>query len=495
MRLPVPDRFATKPVILFCVFIFLGQLFTGTDLSFSLATICYIIFAVVGFNVSGGLYYASGAYIFFNAVLTSLLGLTYKIFLGEAGQATLRSGDQSMLVYAAGMFSMMVAAILNSRLRPKRGLLADLALGPAMKRAALGCLIFGIVLTLFTAKSEEGTIGSAFRQVNRFLPMAILLGASYELQLSNGRRGTNWIVNCSIAFLFLQGLVGFSKEGMFLGPAVWLVCAIAFGYDFRRSQLLVFSLAAFLANYYLVPYSQYVRVYGSEKGSRLENVATAARYLGNLNETRRLYLEQQESTKVEGEPHLFSTPQGFLDRLNMLAFDDAIITITEEGSVFGLQPTILSYANVLPHFIWRDKPHFAFGNVYAHEIGLLDDEDVTTGISFSPIGDAYHQAAWLGVLVVWPGVVFLFFFATDSLTGSAKYAPWALLPISQTPHIAPEGMMAGVILLTTYGIFSLLAIVFFARYLLPIATSIFGTGKEQKLISATVAPGLPGSRS
>ena len=233
-----------------------------------------------------------------------------------------------------------------------------------------------------------------------------------------------------------------------------------------------------------------------KNGSRSENVAVAIHYLGDLGETRRLYLEHQQEHDVSDEPHLFSTPQGFLDRLNMLAFDDALVTITDRGSVFGISPTILSYANVLPHFVWRDKGHFAFGNVFAHEIGLLADEDTSTGISFSPAGDAYHEAVWLGIMLVLPGVIFLFFFVTDSLTGSARYAPWALLPISQTPHIAPEGMMSGPIFLTTYGVVALLAIVFFARYVLPVATSIFGLGSRQTTLPmASVDRAVPALRN
>ena len=77
--------------------------------------------------------------------------------------------------------------------------------------------------------------------------------------------GANWIVYGAMGFLFFQGLIGFSKEGMFLGPAVWLLCAIAYGYNFRKSQLLIFASMAFFASYYLVPYSQYVRVFASEE--------------------------------------------------------------------------------------------------------------------------------------------------------------------------------------------------------------------------------------
>ena len=480
MRLPVPDRFAPKHVLVFCILMFLGQIATGTDLPFACYTAFFIICAATGFNAAGGLLYPSGAFIFFNAVLTAILGLAFKIFLDEPGQNSLLDGDKAMMCYAGGMFAMMSAAMLSAKLRPKRGLLSDLSLGHAMKRAAIGCLFFGVVLTVVTGTSAEGTLGSAFRQINHFITMAILLGATYEFRQSGGRRATNWVVFGAMFSGMAQGFLYFSKEGMFSGPVTWIIAAVSLGYDFSKRQLFVFFALAFFAVYYLVPYSQYVRNFSSDNGSRSENLKTAFHYLGDLGQTRQLYLELQEHHNTEGEPHLFSQPQGFLDRLNMLAFDDALINYTDQGNVFGLSPTYFAYANVLPHFIWRDKPHFAFGNVFGRSIGVIGEGDETTGISFSPTGDAYHEARWFGVLIVWPLVVFLFFFFTDSLTGSARYSPWALLPISFAPHAAPEGMLGGTIFLTTYGIASLLFIVWTASYLMPLLTGIFirrvGTG-------------------
>ena len=495
MRLPVPDRFSPKFVLLFCLFLFIGQQITGTDVSFSIYTVAFVVFAAIGFNVSGGLFYASGAFIFFNALLTAIFGLTYKIFLNEPGQKTLLDGDKSMLVYAGGMFSMMCAAALSARLRPRRSLLGDLALGAAMKRAAAGCLIFGAILAITTTTSAEGSIGSAFRQVNRFLPMAILLGTTYQLQVSNGRKATNWVVFSGMAMIFAQGLISFSKEGMFTGPVCWIVACIILGYDFKKRQLLLFAAGSFFAVYYLVPYSQYVRNFAT--GSRAENVATAITYLSHLGETRELYVEQGKDQVVENEPHLYAEPQNFFDRLNMLAFDDAIIKITDEGRLFGITPAINAYANILPHFIWKNKPHFAYGNVYAHEFGLLSDEDETTGISFSPAGDAYHEAGWYGIFLLWPLIAFLFFLATDSLTGSTREAPWALLPISISMHAAPEGMLGSYIFLTTYGIVMLLVVVFFSRYVLPVFTSILSRGSSPpipRLASDTLQTAAPNSR-
>ncbi len=481
MRLPVPERFKPRPAALFILLVFLGQQVTGTDIQFSLLTSAYLTLFVVGFNIGGGLLYPSGAFIFFNGVLTAILGLCFKILLGVPGEKFLLNGNKTMLCYCAGMLSMVVAIGVSTRLRTRTGLLANIAAGPTMKRAAVGCLFFGIFLQVLTATSSEGSLGSAFRQINHFVPVAILLATTYEIKRSDGKKSVNWIVLTAIAFLFSLGLLSFGKENMFLGVVTWMVAAVSLRYDFGFKQIAALVLAGTFLVYYMVPYSQYVRTFSTE--SRSENFATALHYLSDLSETRALFLASEEKRDITGEPHLFGTPEGFMDRLNMLAYDDALISYTDEGYVFGLLPTFYSYANIIPHFIWAGKPSFAYGNNFGRELGVITEDDLTTGISFSPVGDAYHEATWFGLLVVWPLVIFLFFFTTDSLTGSARDSPWALLPITLVSHTAPEGLMSGTIFLTTYGILGLLITVWFAKYLLPIAAGVI-TGAERTRVRA-----------
>ncbi len=476
MRVPVPDRFAAKPALLFIASLFAVQLLVGTDLLFCVLTAAYVGLFVLGFNAAGGLLYPSGAFIFFNGTMTAIFGLVFKCFLGEPGEKFLLSPITSMLAYCGGMGGMALAAFLTTRLRPKRGLLAHIGAGEMMKRSAIGCLFFGIFVGITTNSAGEGTVGSAFRQINHFIQMAILLATAYEIHRSNGKRSTNWIVWAGGAWYLGTGLITFGKEGMFLGTLTWAVAAVALGYDFRPKQLLFMGIAGFLLVYYLVPYSQYVRNY--KTGVRSQDLQIALQYLGDLGETRRLFIEQDESHDITGEPHLFGKPEGFFDRMNMLAFDDALIQYTDNGYVYGILPTLESYANIVPHFLWPSKPSFAYGNDFGRELGVITEDDTSTGISFSPIGDAYHEATWFGVLGIWPVIAFLFFFFTDSLTGSARKAPWALLPISLVSHTAPEGLMQGTIFLTTYGIVSLVVIVLFSRYVLPAITAVFtGTGR------------------
>ena len=112
--------------------------------------------------------------------------------------------------------------------------------------------------------------------------------------------------------------------------------------------------------------------------------------------------------------------------------------------------------NLVPHFIWPDKPLIALGNIYSHEIGLAHystegEDDTTTGISFSPTADAFHMAKWSGVLLIGPALWFTCFFAMDYVCGDTRKSQWGLLMVAMCSHIAPEGMMSGPFYLTTIG--------------------------------------------
>ena len=132
------------------------------------------------------------------------------------------------------------------------------------------------------------------------------------------------------------------------------------------------------------------------------------------------------------------------------ASDDAsaVQLFTDKGHIFGLEPTIQTYANIIPHFIWHDKVAVNTGNTYAHELGghelgELADEDVTTGISFSPAADAYHQAKWFGLLVILPLDLFIAFIIVDCIVGSSTSSVLTLLPILAVSHLAPESGLNG----------------------------------------------------
>jgi hypothetical protein len=470
MIIPYKDRLKAKPVIIFAVLVFLVQQFEHTDITFSVLTFAFIVISALAYNAGGGLSFPSGAYICFNALLTAIVGITFKLFLREPGESNLLAPNVTLLAYCVGMILMGCAAALSHRLRPKRALLPNVDI-ETMRYAALGSLLLGALVQLVTQRgaAEEGTFASALHQLNYLPRMALIFATVYQIAKSGGKSNTNWIVWSAGLFMFVYGVIGFTKEGMFVSVVTWLLTCVLYRFNFKWKQLAICGIFALAAQFILVPFSQYgrrSRMDSSNGVSQAMAAQSAIDYLKDPLGTRALYLDEVESLDTSGSPHLYTSQQPFMERLSMLPVDDYLIAYTNQGNVFGLYPTYAAYINVVPRFLWKDKPSIGFGNVYAHEIDMLSPDDTTTGISFSPIGDAYHQATWFGVLLVFPIVTFLYFFITDSLTGSVRDSPYALLPIALAAHAAPEGMMGGEVYLQTYGAFLLIVIVFLSKYVL-----------------------------
>ena len=455
MRVPIPERFSSRFTFFFAALVFIGQMVEGTDLVFAVLTAVFIGIWAVAFNTAGGIEYTSGAFIFFNGLFTAIFGLVVKILLFEPAERNLVSPRATMVCYCIGMAGMGFAAFLSRNFRSKQALLKNFDSLASMKTGAIACLIFSILLAAASGSApESGTIGSAITQINRFPLMAILLATTYEIRISGGKRSTNWIVWSAGLFDLAVGLITTSKEGMLLGPTAWFLAAMLNRFSFPVRQILAGILGLAFMSYYLVPYSQYVRnIHGT---TRAESMAIAVLYLSDLNKTRMLYQDALAQVDIANEPHLFDKREGFVDRIIMLPPDDTLIAFTDKGNVFGLEPTIQSYANVVPHFIWKEKVAYNSGNLYYHELGGLAEDDTTTGISFSPTADAYHQAKWLGLMLLLPIDMFIAFLVTDSLAGSSKYSIWAMLPILEVSHLAPEAGLGGCVYLATYWVIAIL---------------------------------------
>ena len=488
MRIPFPERFRWKNVGLFTLILFIGMMATGTDIRFAGLVAMFTLLFAGAVNQAGGLYFASGSYIFFNGLLICLLAVLYKtFFLFEAGESNLRAPYSTMSVYVGGMGAMWAAVWLSKKLTPKKSILESYVNYSTMKQSAIGCFLLGnFFLLAINGIQKGGSVTAAIAETNRFPQFAIMLGTLYEIHISNGKRAWNWIVITQGILLFSYGVIYTSKEGMFLGPVTWAFTAVSARFNFRPKLILGAGLFMFFMIYYMVPYSQYVRNFRDRDSNRQANQATTLQYIFRLNEVRKLNEEATLDTDLYRQgPHFFASPQGLMDRLGAIGFDDTLIERTDEGFVFGLYPTYHGIINTVPTFIWPSKPGFFTGNVYGREIGALGADDLTTGISWSPQADAYHQAKWLGLMVVMPLVCFVYFLANDTFVGSAKNSPWPLLLIVLAAHIAPEGGLDSMILQIVEGSIGIMFMAVVIRYVLPLAIRLV-TGGEKTVVRQTL---------
>lgn len=473
MRLPFPASVPIVPLFFFALTLCAIQISQGTNSAFSLGCFFYILVAGHAFNVAGGFTRTSGAFIFFNSVLGVIIGLCMKAYLGEPADSNLFSPNLTIAVLLAGMCMMLLAIYLVKRVAPKRAILGRMVTDAKMQNATVGSLIAGILLNLAFSliPSGSGSVLSALSQLNRFFPMAIVLGVINTVRRSGGTRSVNLPVLLAGFLMFFVGVTGFSKEGMFAPFACWILAIASQRYKLSRAQIIGIVLATIFVFRYLVPYAQYGRNFREEGGGA--SLSTVISLLSDLGEVRREYLETSADAYEDRVLGYYNDPQGFFDRLQMISIDDALINRTAQLGPFGYYPIIEAFENLVPHFIWPDKPVLLSGNIYAHEVGLLGEEDESTGVSFSSTSTAFHLGGWKGIFLLAPAIWFLLFFVFESLCGSVQDTPWGLLVVVLYVHAAPEGDIGNMVYNATYAAFGIVFAAIVGSYVAPLIGTLF----------------------
>ena len=486
MRIPFPNRIHPWHAGIFAGIICAIQLIEGTPIYWAFGIFIYIMTATFAFNLVGGMYRASGAYIVANAILAVILGQCAKILLREPAQSNLRDPETTILVYVAGMGVILFAALISRRLILKVPLLERGTTSTNMRQIGMGCAVLAIILYEFgdLLGTENGSVGSALRQFNMWLPLAIILIVYQTIKESGGRRSITPVSLGLILYATYIGVLGASKQGIFTGPVAYLVVCIAMRFRFRLIHMLVLLPIAAVLVFYMVPYSQVVRNYVRYAKTTEEARTIAWQWLSHPQDLLSAYSEiKSADSDAIGTIHYFDNSEGFMDRLTMVAVDDALIDITDRGNVFGFWPTLFGLENVVPHFVWKDKPTIGFGNIYAHDLDILSDEDTTTGISFSAMADAYHQGKWLGILILYPFLLIILFSAADSLTGDIRISPWGFAYTVYFLHIGPEGDCGSLIYSAFYTSFILITTVYTARFAMPVIGAFLAPEKRSVLLT------------
>ena len=279
-------------------------------------------------------------------------------------------------------------------------------------------------------------------------------------------------------------MLSFSKEGTFSPFACWGVAAAAERYRVSRNQVIFGAVGLAFLSYYMVPYSQYGRT--QVASSFFGNIAVAEHLFETMPQVRAIYqAEQKQAAEADGGTY-FSKSEGLFDRLVMIGVDDKLIDATVERGPKGYLPILIDVEALVPHVFWPNKPTVLWGNVYAHEAGVnIPEDDFSTGISFSAVGEAYHLGEWTGLLLLAPLVWTISFICFDSLCGDIRSSPWGLLVLTFFAHTAPEGYLSGLIYATVYVGIAIAFAAFTAGYIMPVLGVLFvGPNRSEKEFNA-----------
>lgn len=476
MHIPYPERIPYAWATAFASVLFALQLLERTHLLFAVCCFAFIMVATAAFNIAGGLYRPAGAYIFFNAVLTLIVGLVVKAALGEPAHSNLATPELTIEIYLLGMLGMLFGACVENYFRPHRAYIEAKLAMPSLHSVYIGSTAIALFLKLIYALAGMGYIEfsslNTIYNADHFLPFALILGVMHTIRSSNGRRSvTPWLV-----FLFFlstgEGLLNFSKQALFAPAFCWVLAVAICRYKLKPINIVSLAIVVYVAYAYATPYSQYGRNF--QEGSTEGNVKVAGYLLTHMDEVLAGNIEK--TAAGYGKLAYYDHSAGLFDRLEMISPDDALIGVTEEYGPYGYEPLREGVENVIPRIFWPNKPFAYFGNIYGHEVGAINDADVSTSVSFGVTADAYREGGLAGVLFVEPLCMLFVFLVTSFFLGDLRGHPAVIIAVLVSAHIAPEGAFTGLfgmVNITEYMV--LLAVA--CKYVLPIVGNIFDPEK------------------
>jgi hypothetical protein len=510
MRLPFPTRISVQKTFIFAGIVFFLQLLEHTDPIFGMLFFAYIMLSVLAFNLAGGFSRASGSYVFWFAALTCIIGGLWKVVLREPADSNLLAPRVTMGVYVVGMVMIMVSLFISHRFTRNSGGLPSLLHTDRVNLglASLGCLIANQLTVLANEylPGGNGSLTAIINQENVFLPVAILLGTIHTIRTSGGRRSVNVVTAYASLALFFEGMTVFSKQGMLTPVVCWSLAAASQRYRLRIWQVGLLIAFAIWSVMILSPLSQVGRAIVPDSANTWERAQLAVDLLTHPRRLRAQYKQATQFGDSDTTAHFaagyFDTPQGLLDRLNIIGMDDRLVNYTLQGHEDGYQRMYYYFINLIPHVIFPNKEKYAppggsnSGNYYAHEIGgLLSPDDFGTGVSFSPLGEAFHLQGWIGVLLLAPVVWILVFTVVDLVAGDLRTSPFGLMAAVEFAHVAPESLLGGLILFGWTGSLAILIATVFCTYFAPILGALLAVPQEQMRSSAPEARLRPSEAS
>jgi hypothetical protein len=470
------------------------QQYQHTALAFSMLYYAFLIVTVLAFNFAEGFTRLTGAYIFWYSTLIVIVGVTWKAVIGEPADSNLYTPTLDMSLYTGSMVMLLLVALLNKKMDFR-----SLGIGGGLSgtklnytAAGLGCILVGAGITFADTifGQAPGGIISALIQVNVFPQLGLILATIGAIQDSGGRRSLNFINGIAIGYFTFGGLVAFSKQASLTPMVCWLLGAFYSRLKLRFVHIVAIVLMVVLSFGFISPLSASRDLAeGLDTDGRIELIGYFITHWDKFQE----HVKDHEAMESEnGVAGYYNKSQGSLiERLSMIPPDDSLFAYTAKGHYEGIAPVVDYFSNLAPHFISPNKHISYSGNYYAHEVGLgLSADDYSTGISFSPVGEAYHCEGWGGILWLLPLIWMILFTTVDFIVGDMTKYPWGLMVVVWFAHAAPETLLGGMIYFIGLGNFGMFLAIIVVTRIAPIVGTLF-TGKvvsPQTRSKASVRP-------
>jgi len=493
MRIAYPTRLNINHVLIVVLVLLFAQLLDGTDPVFAFLACVAVVFSALAFNVLNGLGTVSGAFVIFMAFPTFVLLIFIKVVTWEPSDRHFEQPLITITATALGWAGILAAAALSRRFVARRNIVRFTARDlENLKNTSAGLLVIGLFSQILLSNFNtggSGTVWTALNQLNIFVPMATILATYYEICISRGQRSMNWIVLVSILYVAGFGFIAASKQGMYTPfLSYFLVCA-ALDYRFRPLQVIaILGWLAFAVGF-MFPWAQYARSMTRQE-TLAGTVAATLNLIENPQTIPAMYHWYADSLKMNEEINqvalCYDHPHGLMDRESLICQDDRLIQITQHTGPTGPDYLIAGFEMVVPHFLWPSRMTLSLGNIYGRETGESGSEDYVTSVAFAPIGDAYREFGWSGIVVVMPILYFFTFIILNGVFGDARESPWGLVLVSYAAFAAPGLLLPVHPQLWGHYIPLILLVMWITRYVAPQIAVAFGFRKIQAKV---VQPG------
>lgn len=371
----------------------------------------------------------SGIFFTVFAIVNPLFSQIFKIILWQPADSYLTHPYLTIqaitLSWIGIFFAIFATRMLKNRIPRIFGELNPNAV--VLQKMATLCIVFGVFYNLlFAVFFSFAPEYYGLMQYLAFLPTAgIGFASGSQIILTNGRSCTGWRVWLGVLLTMPQAILGFSKASMAMPFLLVFLCMLY--YDFKLRWIHVFSgvavVSAFLTILYPLAYGL-GHSYFSDQYNEV-NVGTLFRFLddiadegGIVNFVNRVRQESLEGYYADSGSkkydQYYGKFYGSIDRLSMIAPTDALIDTTLEKGTEGYS-FILKSVTVLPKSFTGVSADFNGANFLGRKTGILADDDLVTGISFGPVGDAFaidglrgsFLLAFFGMFIFFIGMLFV----------------------------------------------------------------------------------------
>jgi hypothetical protein len=303
--------------------------------------------------------------------------------------------------------------------------------------SALGTVfILGMMIAMQTAgELKDGSTLAALQHFDPVVnPLSIVLATNVRLKSTQGKSAMNWYVAVILAATTLPGVMNAGKEALLTPLFCWLIVCAIYGYRFTRTQVAVLAAVMMVVWFFVYPFSQNARVEVRSATSFSEKISVIEHY---IEEPSDFHSEADDFDPNLGEFGESGPKLSIVQRFSLLRSGAMLISSEEAAGFTGVERYLPAFFDIVPHFIWPDRPNPIFSNELGHKAGFrMGPRDTTTGIAISSPALFYDLGGWLA-LPVYTFLEFgLFFYGLRCVVGNASESVWGLMLIGGTAMVA-----------------------------------------------------------